>query len=172
MGEMYWLLFSLFFFHFFPQVAVLNFYDIIFTRIFGFTSIICRMYILKVCGILFSHVIAFIDIILRVQFFLKYLRQKAEEKNLLHSHSLYFVIEISFIQLIPNTSTDRKRFTLRYAIRTYSLTDAIAQISTNRIQICNKIQNEIQKDYSMRFYFYFVRCSIFMNKLIRFNNLF
>lgn len=81
MGEVYWLLFSLVFFHFFPQVAVLNFYDIIFTRIFGFTSIICRMYILKVCGILFSHVIAFIDIILRVQFFLKYLRQRAEEKK-------------------------------------------------------------------------------------------
>lgn len=73
-----------FFFGFFTSfltVAVLNFYDIIFTRIFGFTSIICRMYILKVCGILFSHVIAFIDIILRVQFFLKYLRQKTEEKK-------------------------------------------------------------------------------------------
>lgn len=104
MGEV----FSLVFFHFLPQVAVLNFYDIIFTRIFGFTSIICRMYILKVCGILFSHVIAFIDIILRVQFFLKYLRQRAEEKNLLHSHSLYFC-DRNLIYLAHSKHVDRSQ---------------------------------------------------------------
>lgn len=98
-----------YFFHFFPLlVAVLNFYDIIFTRIFGFTSIICRMYILKVCGILFSHVIAFIDIILRVQFFLKYLRQRAEEKNLLHSHSLYFC-DRNLIYLAHSKHVDRSQ---------------------------------------------------------------
>lgn len=138
---------------------------------FRFTSTICRMCFLKVCGILYSHVKAFIAILLRVHFIFVFVKTL---RNIYHTrihYLLFFYQSKSYVWLIPNTSPDHKHFPLRY---TRIFTDAIASGSKEfHMNIwCTYLKTKCEmkfKNYFMRFYFFWsVCCFIFMNKLIEF----